>query len=118
MIETPVAAEVSAKNGQEAKTASANFKVAENLDELSSQFGAEVVFSHAKRSIIIALQTTMRAAIEANKTPEEIQAIVDDWKPGLKKPAKSPLDKVRDEISRMSPEDKKRIMKELRDRAN
>lgn len=118
MQEIPVSAEVSAKNGQEAKTATATFRVGDNLHELSEQFGDEVVYSHAKRSVIIALQTTMRAAIEANKSQEELQAIVDEWKPGLKKPAKSPLDKVRDEIARMSPEDKKRIMKELRDRAN
>lgn len=118
MQEIQVGAEVSAKNGQEAKSANATFQIAENLNELSQQFGDEVVFSHAKRSIIIALQTTMRAAIEANKSDEELQAIVNEWKPGLKKPAKSPLDKVRDEIGRMSPEDKKRILKELRERAN
>lgn len=118
MQEIPVSAEVSAKNGQEAKNATATFRVGENLHELAEQFGEEVVYSHAKRSVIIALQTTMRAAIEAGETQEQLQARVDEWKPGLKKPAKSPLDKVRDEIARMSPEDKKRIMKELRDRAN
>lgn len=118
MQEIEVGAEVTAKNGQEAKATTVKFAIAENLTELSEQFGEEVVFSHAKRSVVIAMQTTIRTMLEGGKSQDEIQAAITDWKPGLKKPAKSPMEKVRDEIARMSPEDKKRIMKELRERTN
>jgi hypothetical protein len=117
MHEAEVTAELTAKNGNEAKGATVKTQIGENLDELGSQFGPDVVYSHARRSIIIAMQTSIRGMLEQGKADEEIQQAMSEWKPGLKRPAKTPLDRVRDEFTRMSPEDRKRILKELRDKA-
>jgi len=118
MQEVDVSAELTAKNGNEAKSASAKMNVGENLEELGNQFGQEVVYSHARRSIVIAMQTSIRGMLEQGKTEHEIQAAMAEWRPGVKRPAKTAMDRVREEISRMSPEDKKRILKELREKAS
>lgn len=116
MQEQDVSAELTAKNGNEAKSATVKVQVGDTLDELGSQFGSDVVYSHARRSIIIAMQTSIRGALEAGKTPNEIQALMQDWKPGVKRPAKTPMDRIREEMARMSPEDRKRVLKELREK--
>jgi hypothetical protein len=56
--------------------------------------------------------------LDAGKSPEEIQAAVAEWKPGLRKAAKSPLERAREEIARMSPADRSALAKEIRARAN
>jgi hypothetical protein len=117
MQDVDVSAEMTAKNGNEAKSASVKVGVGENLQELGAQYGTDVVYSHARRSIIIAMQTSIRAALEAGKSQDEIQAAMADWKPGVKRPTKTAMDRVREELQRMSPEDKKRILKELREKA-
>jgi|SRR5262245_15419385 len=118
MQEVEVSAEMTAKNGNEARGATAKVNVGENIDELAGQFGSDVVYSHARRSIVIAMQTSIRGMLEQGKGESEIQAAMVDWKPGVKRPAKTAMDRVREEISRMSPEDKKRILKELREKAS
>jgi hypothetical protein len=118
MHEVEITAELTAKNGNEAKAATVKAQIGENLEELGSQFTPDVVYSHARRSIIIAMQTSIRGMLEQGKGDDEIQATMHDWKPGLKRPAKSAIDRVRDEFTRMSPEDRKRILKELRDKAS
>jgi hypothetical protein len=117
MQEVEVSAELTAKNGNEAKGATVKAQIGETLEELGGQFGPDVVYSHARRSIIIAMQTSIRGMLETGKTDEEIQANMAEWRPGLKRPSKTPLDRVRDEFTRMSPEDRKRILKELREKA-
>jgi hypothetical protein len=118
MLEQQITAEMTAKNGNEARSATVTVNVPENLEELGQHFGQDVVYSHAKRSIVIAMQTSIRGMLEAGKSDAEIQQAMVEWKPGVKRPAKSPMDRVREEISRMSPEDKKRILKELREKAS
>ena len=108
--------EVNTEDPKSARNATVKIQMADNVSELMEQFGADVVFSHAKRSIIIAMQTSLRGAIKASKTDDEIQSLANDWKPGLKKPAKSPLEKIKEELSRLSPEDRKRIAREIRER--
>jgi hypothetical protein len=118
MQEIEIAAELTAKNGNEAKASTVKTQIGENIEELGGQFGNDVVYSHARRSIIIAMQTSIRGMLEQGKSDAEIQAQMAEWKPGLKRPAKTPLDRVRDEFTRMSPEDRKRILKELREKAS
>ena len=118
MQDVDVSAELTAKNGNEARGASVKMSVGENLEELGKQFGPEVVFSHARRSIIIAMQTSIRSMLENGKNQNEITAAMGEWKPGVKRPTRTAMEKVRDEIQRMSPEDRKRILKELREKAS
>jgi hypothetical protein len=117
MQDHEISAELTAKNGNEAKGTTVKVQLGDTLDELGGQFGTDIVYSHARRSIVIAMQTSIRGMLEAGKSTEEIQSAMVDWKPGVKRAAKSTYDRVKEDIARMSPEDKKRIMKELREKA-
>ena len=97
-----------------------NFDMADNLVELTTQFGDELVYSHAKRSVIIALQGYMRSIMdqetEKGKSQAEIAQIVADavssWKPSQKKAPKSTAEKARDILSRLSPAERKALLKD------
>jgi hypothetical protein len=103
-----------------------DFEVAENLSELTEQFGEDVVFSHGKRSIIIALQGYMRSIMdsgkEAGKSPSdialEVSSAVVGWKPSQKKAPKSTSEKARDILSRLSPAERQALLKEYRTAKN
>ena len=75
--------------------------------------GEDIVFSRYMASLIIDLQAYMRGAIKANKTPEEIQALVDAWKPGTKAKGKSPAEKMRDLFGKLSAEEREEVLAEL-----
>ena len=96
----------------------ANWELGDTVAALQEQFGEDVIFSHVKRSLISAVQAFMRGMLDGGKSPEEIQAAVAEWKPGLRKAAKSPLERAREEIARMSPADRTALAKEIRARAN
>lgn len=98
-------------------SATATMEIGENLAELSTQFGEDVVYSHVKRSLIIAVQATMRGMMDAGKSPEEIQEAVTNWKPGLKKPGKTALEKAREELAKMSPADRKALAAQIKELA-
>ena len=85
---------------------------AEDLATLTEHFGEDTVFAHAKRSFVVSLQSYMRTQIEAGKTPEEIQASCVDWKPGQKRPGKSPAERVQELMAKMSPSDRESLLKE------
>ena len=110
--------EVTAEKMSTGATVTASFSFGDSVSELITQFGEDVVYSHVRRSLIIALQAYMRGQLEAEKQPEEIIASVPGWKPGLKKTAKSPLERAREEINKMSPADRTALAKEIRARAN
>jgi hypothetical protein len=96
-------------------SATAKFNIGETAAELIEQFGEEVVYSHVRRSLVIAIQAAMRGMTDAGKSPEEIQEAVTNWKPGLKKPAKSALEKAREELAKMSPADRKALVAQIKE---
>lgn len=95
------------------------FTVGDNVAELMEQFGEEVIYSHVRRSLVIALQAYVRTQLDKDPVPsaEEIQKLVDDWKPGLRRAAKSPKERALEELARMSPADRAQLLKELRAQA-
>lgn len=84
----------------------------DNLAELTKMFGEDVVFSRAKASLIIDLQAALRRGIQAKKSKKELQALAQEWKPGVKQPSKSPGERLRDMLDGKSEEEKKQILKE------
>jgi len=96
----------------------AQWNLGDNVADLISQFGEEVIYSHVRRSLVIAVQAFMRTMLDGGKSPEEIQAAVKEWKPGLRRAAKTPIERAREEIARMSPADRAALAKEIRARAN
>jgi len=99
-----------------------NFEMAENLAELSDQFGEDIVYSHGRRSIVIALQGFMRSIMDQGKEKGEDDATVanriieavQNWKPSQKKAPKSAQEKARDILSRLSPAERQALLKEYR----
>lgn len=87
---------------------------AENLEELKTQFGEEVIYTKARQSMVIALQSFLRGLLDANKSQEEIQQAAVEWKPGMRRPAKTPEDAARDALGKMSAEQRAAFIKELR----
>jgi hypothetical protein len=101
---------------QNGSSATAKYDMPDTVQGMVEKFGEDVCFSHIKRSLVIAIQAYMRPMIDAGKSAEDIQAAVADWKPGVKKAAKSPLERAREELSKMSPADRAALAKELRQR--
>lgn len=99
---------------QNGESIPAKFSIGQTLDELSQQFGAEIVYSHVRRSLIIALQAFMRTQLDAQKSPEDIQVAVAAWKPGVRRAAKTPLERAMEEVARMSPADRAALAKKIR----
>ena len=90
--------------------------IGDTIDALNKQYGADVVLSHASRSIMLSLSSYVRNMIDAGKDQDEIQELAEAWKPGTKKVQKTALDKMREELDRMSPADRLVLQKELRSR--
>jgi len=113
--------EVQAQRGSDPPV-TVNFEMAENLAELSDQFGEDIVYSHGRRSIVIALQGFMRSIMDQGKEKGEDDATVanriieavQNWKPSQKKAPKSAQEKARDILSRLSPAERQALLKEYR----
>jgi len=55
----------------------------DNLDQAVEACGEDVVFSNFKANAKVALQGIMRTKHKGALTPDQIQAVVDAWKPGM-----------------------------------
>lgn len=68
-----------------------SYDFGENLDEAVAKFGKESVFSNFVANVVVTIQSGMRALAEGKKdqpgkTDAEIQAVYDEWKPGIARP--------------------------------
>ncbi len=111
-------AKVSAKIGQ-GESAGPPFEVdyplldAETTSALNANFTEKVVVAHVKSSITVALQGLIRGLLKAKKSPAEIKKAVEEWKPGMRTPGKSRLEKAEDLLGAMTPEERKALLKKL-----
>lgn len=86
-----------------------------NLDELVQKFGPDIVFNHAKGSLVVSLQGWLRGKLDDEKAkPADIRTAAANWKPGTRKQGKSQAEKLKDQLSKMTPEDRAALLKELR----
>ena len=106
---------VSAKIGKDGPAAEVEYPLldATTTSELNSNFTEKIVVAHAKSSMVVALQSFLRGLIKAKKTPAEIKKAVDEWKPGMRTPGKSRLEKAEDLLGTMTPEERKALLKTL-----
>jgi hypothetical protein len=91
-----------------------DYEIPENLADLVTRFGEQVVFSHVKRSIIIAAQGTARGLMKGGKNAEAIQQSMDTWKPGEPRAVKSAADKISTLVDKLTPEEREALVAELR----
>lgn len=118
--------DVSAKIGKEGTPVTVKFRLGETLEELAEQYGTDVIFNHAKSSIVVALQGYMRTKIDPEReggpmAQDELQADISGngseekpgWRPGIRQPGKSAAEKVKEQFSKMDPDLRKALLAEL-----
>jgi hypothetical protein len=99
---------------KEGGSVTVEYEFGESLADLSNKFGDEVVRSHAQRSFVVALQSFIRSQLDQGKSQEEIQAAVNEWRPGQRQKGKSPAERVSDLLSKMDPAARAALLKEYR----
>lgn len=108
-------AKIKDKDGNQIEEVEGNveYNFGENLDEAVEMFGSDVVFSNFKQSAVISCQARIRAALTAGKRDNDLQAVIDEWKPGVKTVTrKSAAEKLKDLLSGKTPEEIAAILAE------
>ena len=107
--------EVSAKLGKEGDVIKVNYPFldATDLNGLAKNFTEAVVVAHAKSSMTVALQGLIRGLIKQEKSQAEIQKAISEWKPGMRTPGKSRMEKAEDLVGKMTDEEKRDLLKKL-----
>ena len=116
--------EISAKLKDSKEAITVNYNFPSDLKGLTEKFGADVVYSKAIDSLTINVQSLVRRhlitkvdkdgkTISKPKTQAEIQAIVSAWIPGVGAVRKTPVEKIGNLLSQMTPEEKKALLAQL-----
>lgn len=112
--------QISAKRKDDANPTVVNYDLGSTVDELVTQFGADVVATKARQSIIIDAQSFIRRQITPDKdggvkSPDEIQAAINTWKPDNRVVTKqSAADKASAAIGSMTPDERKELLRKLK----
>ena len=69
--------------GAEAKKYTTNYNFGANTAESAKMFGDPVVHKMFLAKVVIDLQNLIRNGIKTGKKPEEIEASIKAWKPGI-----------------------------------
>jgi len=110
--------EVVARLGKEegAPSVAINYNFGENLDDAIGLFGDVAIYSRFKSASVVDLQALIRRHLggEKPKSQDEIQALADEWKPGVgSRVRKSPKDKALDALAALSDEDRQALLDSL-----
>jgi len=89
-----------------------------DLEGAIERFGDEVVYNKAKMAIGLDLGSRVRDLLEAGKTQEEVQEVVNTWIPGVTtRTKKSPKEKAKALLAGMSPEDIQALLADMQSEA-
>lgn len=86
----------------------------DTLQDMVNNFGEQMVYDRALRSFKISFQSWVTAQLEAGKTEDQIKAEAAQWKPGQRKAAKSPQEKLQEMLEKLSPQERQAFFKEHR----
>jgi hypothetical protein len=75
--------EITAQKKDGGRQVIVNYDFGDSLEEMIEKFGADVVQSNSVANMRITAQSVIRRGIEREETDEEIQATIDNWKPGV-----------------------------------
>jgi hypothetical protein len=106
-------AKIVAQTTEPAASVEFDYDVPENLAGMVERFGEEVVYSHVKRSVVIAAQGAARGLMKGGKDGAEIQTAMQTWKPGEPRTVKSAQDKISALIEKLSPEEREALLADL-----
>ena len=110
------AKDVSAKLKDSDRVVTVQYDFGDTVEESVNLFGADVVHSRFLSAAVVDLQALIRRGIKAGKSDEEIAQMVAAWKPGVKTVTrKAPTEKIKDIFAGLSPEQKKEMLKQLRE---
>jgi len=108
--------ETDEKTGKKTKhpeaTVSADIDFGDNIAAMVTKFGEGIVFSQAKAALTVAFQGWLRSQLDQGKTVDEIQTNAKSWKPGERKQGKSPREKLLEQLSSLSPEERAAILRD------
>ena len=115
MSQIDITARANMEDSDEVREATVQFDFGDNLGEALTKFGEDVVYKRFKQSAIVDLQALIRRHLSGDKpkSEEELQVIVDDWKPGTMRVRKSKSEKALELLSQMSDEEKAELLAEL-----
>lgn len=100
-----------------AYSVAANVEFGTDLQDMVKRFGETTVYKQAIAAMTVAFQGWLRAQGAAKKSPAEIQAAANAWKPGERKAGKTPQEKLKELLEGMSAEDRATILKEFKSKA-
>jgi len=109
------AKDVSAKYPKDKTSVTVKFNMPDSVEGLVKKFGEEIVLAHATSSMTVALQGGLRSQLKEKKKPAEIQAWAGEWKPGMRTPGKSFVEKFKEKVPNMTPEQRKELLKTLQE---
>ena len=110
---------VTAENAsKEARKVTSKKNFGATIEDSVSMFTAEVVHSMFIKAAVVACQNGLVRPLlneEVRKTDEEIQAAVDEWKPGIRKPRAtgSKLEKIIALLGSLTAEEKEKALAKL-----
>lgn len=100
------------KDQEDKDAVTVTYDFGDTLKEMVANFGEEVVANRVHAAMVIDAQSLIRRGIKAGKTQKEIQAMINEWKPGVKQVnRKSKAEKAQDLLSQLSPEDRAELLK-------
>ena len=102
------------EGGEVAAEAAVEYNLPDNVQGYVDWAGEPVILSKLHQKIVIDLQAYMRGLIRAGKNDEDIAQAVANWKPGMARPGKSKKEKVKDAFHKMSADEKREMLAELR----
>jgi len=99
----------------EGGSVSFEYEFGSSLDQAVELFGEDIVWAYTLRALVIASQGHARGLIKSGKSADEIRTSLETWKPGAPRISRSPEERVRELMDKMSPEDRAAILSELQE---
>ena len=112
MAKEQVSAKLSGETDEQA--VSVNFDFGDNLQDAVQKFGEEAVFNAFRQQSRVNLQSLIRRHKQNGDDAKTIQKAADEWKPGQVKPKRSKAERLQEDISNLSEEEKNEILKKLK----
>jgi hypothetical protein len=106
--------EISFKTKEHPEARKFEYDMPTDLAGLNAKFGEDAVAKAASGAFVISLQALARRNIE--KTDAEIQELAKTWNPNERAAAvkQSPLERATNAFSKLSPEEKAELIKQLK----
>lgn len=93
--------------------------IVDSLEELAQKYGPEQVLASAQQQLRVKMQAAIRAMAVAGRSDEEIQAVMESWRPGDKLGlGGDPLAAAMKNFGNMSPEQREQFMQMLTAKVN